>query len=136
MSEMRNKYIKALNIFFLMLIIASALVYGWAIPQYYLEIYPVIMLLYYFLGFAFVNLYSRALEKTPARATNTYLLLRMLKMLIAVLFAVVYCLVAGHVVQFIIPFAALYLFFLVFDTWFFYQHGSLMKTNKVNDESK
>lgn len=124
---MKQKFLKELNVFTLILFVASAVVYGLWLPQYYLGVYPAMLVYFYFLGFAGINIYSRALEQSPSTAGSKYLLVRMSKMILSLLLALVYCIAAGHVVQFLVPFASLYLLYLVFETWFYYRYELLSK---------
>lgn len=136
MATMKQKFLTQINIFTLILFVLSAVVYGLWIPQYYLGIYLAMLVYFYFLGFVGVQIYSRALEQSPASAGNKYLLVRMTKMLLSLLLALVYCIAWGHVIQFLIPFAILYLLYLIFETWFYAHCEMLTKQKKGNDESK
>lgn len=129
MEILIKRFALTFTIFTLFLALVSLLLYEEAFPQYYLKVYPFVLLYFYLLGFLGMFLYGWSMKHTPKKTSFHYLALRILKMIVSVLLAFVYCMIdRENVVVFVLTFAIAYLLYMVFETWFYYTLGTKLET--------
>lgn len=126
MISFRRKYTTAIITYTVLLAVVSGLLYEFAIPQFYIGIFPYMILYFCLLGFFGMFLYSWSLAHTPKRTASLYLTIRMIRMVLSVLIAFVYCILnRQEVVTFLLTFALVYLLYMCFETWFYYTNRTL-----------
>jgi len=136
MQLIKIRFAKSITLFTAVLCALAAVVYGYFFPEFYIKSFPFLLAFFYLFGFVSVSVYSWAIVKVPNKAGSYYLALRMLKMLIVMLGAFVYCLLnRAEVITFIFTVAVIYLLYLVFETWFYYTSNLAGKTKNKNDET-
>ena len=136
MQSLKAKFFKEISLFTALICIVAALVYGFIAPSVYTAAFPFMVVFFYVFGFIGFSVYNRGLKNAPIKATNYYLTVRMIKMLIAILGTFIYGIVArGELVVFVITLAVLYLLYLLFETWFYYTLNVAGNKKSKNDET-
>lgn len=111
------------------------LVMGWGgyalfqsyLPESYPALYPLIPLYFYLYGIAFIYVYE-LLEK---RRTEVLLVNKVAKLLLSLVFVLVYAqLVGTHIKPFLLTFLGYYFVYLIFESIFFLQYEMTLKKNK------
>lgn len=117
----RGNFKWAILIYSLILSAFGLLFYTYVMPKYYLPVYFVLPVYFFLFGCVGNAVYSWALRNAPEKSTSFYLLVRIIKMVISVLGAVIYCVIdRKNAVDFLLTFAVVYILYLVFETWFYY----------------
>ena len=136
MQLIKIKFAKSITLFTALLCVLAAVFYGYFFPEFYTKSFPFLLAFFYLFGFVSISVYSWAIVKAPNKAGNYYLAVRMLKMLIVMLGAFIYCLFnRAEVITFIFTLAVIYLVYLVFETRFYYTSNLAGKTKNKNDET-
>ena len=128
MKELRTKIV----VLFTLLMFVSAWGFWWLqtalMPAGVIEAYPFIPLVFYFSGIVLVQTLYRLDKTNPRKLVNVYMLLKLLKMVIAGIMALIYLLVLHTPLKpFIIVFAAFYMLYLLFETFVFYSFEKQLK---------
>lgn len=111
-----SEFIKKISWLSFVICVLAFIIYFFAIPQYYLPVFPVIIILFYSVSTAAHYFLLKSLSARLAQFTNTFMLATSAKLMVYMLFAVIYLLInKKQAVNFLIPFAALYFIFLIFD---------------------
>jgi hypothetical protein len=72
--------------------LVGSLVYYFCIPQYYFSFYPAIIIFYWFCGIILNSILAHSRYGKPDRQLNIYMMGRMVKFLLTILFLLVYVL--------------------------------------------
>jgi len=116
------KFLRSISLYAILLIIVSAFLFGFIIPQYYLRIFPVLFLLFYSVNSAFSYLIEVSAEKRNMVVIRSFLLGWTIKFLIYVLFLIIYVLInRENAVNFLIQFTSLYVVFFGFRNYLSHQ---------------
>lgn len=131
MKELRTKIV----VLFTLLMFVSAWGFWWLqtalMPAGVIEAYPFIPLVFYFSGIVLVQTLYRLDKTNPRKLVNVYMLLKLLKMVIAGIMALIYLLVLHTPLKpFIIVFAAFYMLYLLFETFVFYSFEKQLKKER------
>lgn len=115
---------------------------GWGyysvFPNHYFNGYPLIPVFYLMLGVFTINMVEACRNKMPKYLLQIYLLIRVMRMLAAVIVMVVYCVaVREEAKSFLLTFIANYIIYLIYDSWFFYTYemNRKRKINKKQNET-
>jgi hypothetical protein len=110
------KFLRSISSFAIILILLSFFIFGFIIPQYYLGIFPILLLLFLSVNSAFSYLMEVSVEKRYMVVIRSFLLGWTIKFFIYVLFLIIYVLLNRvNAVNFLIQFASLYLAFSGFE---------------------
>ena len=131
MKELRTKIV----VLFTFLMLVAAWGFWWLqtvlIPTGAIDAYPFIPLVFYFSGIVLVQTLYRLDKTNPRKLVNVYMLLKLLKMVIAGIMALIYLLVLHTPLKpFIIVFAAFYMLYLLFETFVFYSFEKQLKKER------
>lgn len=131
MKELRTKIV----VLFTLLMFVSAWGFWWLqtvlIPTGAIDAYPFIPLVFYFSGIVLVQTLYRLDKTNPRKLVNVYMLLKLLKMVIAGIMALIYLLVLHTPLKpFIIVFAAFYMLYILFETYVFYSFEKQIKKER------
>ena len=131
MKELRTKVV----VLFTFLMLVAAWGFWWLqtvlIPTGAIDAYPFIPLVFYFSGIVLVQTLYRLDKTNPRKLVNVYMLLKLLKMVIAGIMALIYLLVLHTPLKpFIIVFAAFYMLYLLFETFVFYSFEKQLKKER------
>ena len=131
MKELRTKIV----VLFTFLMLVAAWGFWWLqtvlIPTGAIDAYPFIPLVFYFSGIVLVQTLYRLDKTNPRKLVNVYMLLKLLKMVIAGIMALIYLLVLHTPLKpFIIVFAAFYMLYILFETYVFYSFEKQIKKER------
>ena len=131
MKELRTKVV----VLFTFLMLVAAWGFWWLqtvlIPTGAIDAYPFIPLMFYFSGIVLVQTLYRLDKTNPRKLVNVYMLLKLLKMVIAGIMALIYLLVLHTPLKpFIIVFAAFYMLYILFETYVFYSFEKQIKKER------
>ena len=131
MKELRTKVV----VLFTFLMLVAAWGFWWLqtvlIPTGAIDAYPFIPLVFYFSGIVLVQTLYRLDKTNPRKLVNVYMLLKLLKMVIAGIMALIYLLVLHAPLKpFIIVFAAFYMLYILFETYVFYSFEKQIKKER------
>ena len=102
---------------------------GWAwfttFPEHYFRGYPVLPVFFFLLGVGMVDVVERCRKSIPQKSALMYLLIRMGRTLLSLVFLLTGCLaIRGEALKFTLAFAVFYVIYLAYDTWFFGVRGN------------
>lgn len=131
MKELRTKIV----VLFTFLMLVAAWGFWWLqtvlIPTGAIDAYPFIPLMFYFSGIVLVQTLYRLDKTNPRKLVNVYMLLKLLKMVIGGIMALIYLLVLHAPLKpFIIVFAAFYMLYILFETYVFYSFEKQIKKER------
>ena len=131
MKELRTKIV----VLFTFLMLVAAWGFWWLqtvlIPTGAIDAYPFIPLVFYFSGIVLVQTLYRLDKTNPRKLVNVYMLLKLLKMVIGGIMALIYLLVLHAPLKpFIIVFAAFYMLYILFETYVFYSFEKQIKKER------
>lgn len=131
MKELRTKIV----VLFTFLMLVAAWGFWWLqtalMPAGVIEAYPFIPLVFYFSGIVLVQTLYRLDKTNPRKLVNVYMLLKLLKMVIGGIMALIYLLVLHAPLKpFIIVFAAFYMLYILFETYVFYSFEKQIKKER------
>lgn len=111
-------------------------VYFHYFPHHYFGGYPLIPLFFWVFGIFEINMFEICRKHSPQRLLQIYMLLRVMRMLLSIILMAVYC-VAVHeeAKAFLLTFIVNYLFYLIYDSWFFFTYEKNRKLKKKNEKS-
>lgn len=118
----KKKYL----VWLLLLTLVIGVAGGWAFfatfPQHYFGGYPLIPVFFLVLGLFTINMTEMCRKRMPQRMLQTYLLVRVVRMLLAIAVMAVYCVAVRHEARaFLLTFIANYLIYLTYDSWFYFR---------------
>jgi hypothetical protein len=133
---------KKLKIKLVIIHIAVMLLCGWgvwglmqsAFPTHYFAWYPYIPTFFLAIGIAFISILDRINMKNQRKTVNLYMLLRVLKVFVSLIFAAIYFFaVRVQLKEFGLVFISFYLLYLGLETYYFYQTEKEIKKSKGNE---
>ena len=102
----------------------STAVFKWLLPEYYFEIYPAIVILYWAYGMVLNGVLSRKRFENPEKMTNTFMIFRIVKLALTVLILVIGVNFVGeNKMSFGISIAANYLIYMVLELYIYYMYN-------------
>ncbi len=110
-------------------------VLGWiyfsVFPEHYFQGYPALPVFFFLLGAGTVGLMEKWGMTMPQKITLMYLLARMGRTILSLVFLLVCCITAHEeAFRFSLAFAVFYVIYLIYDTWFFGVKGN-KKIDKI-----
>lgn len=127
---------KALRYKLELILTVVMLIAGWGIwwvqttyfPVAVITAYPFIPLTFYISGLGLIEIIYRLDKSNPRKLVNMYMLLRVIKMLIAGILALIYLLYLHATTKpFIVAFGIFYLVYLLFETYAIYSFEKQIK---------
>lgn len=116
---------------------AGGLLYFSLFPHHYFSGYPFIPVFFFMVGVFGINMVEMCRRMAPARLAQVYLLVRVLRMLLAIVVLAVYGVaVRVEVRAFMLTFVANYLIYLVYDSWFFLTFEVNRKQKKKKEKNE
>lgn len=101
-------------------------------PEHYFGGYPIIPLFFWTGGVFTIQMVEMCRRHSPKHLLQIYLLIRMLRMLLAIIVMGVYCVAVRQEVRaFVMTFIINYFIYLIHDSWFFFQFEMNRKSKKV-----
>ncbi len=102
---------------------------GWGyftvFPRHYFSGYLILPIFFFLLGIGMMNVVEKCRKAMPQKLALMYLLARMGRTLLSLLFLLVYCIVMREeALKFTLAFALFYVIYLAYDTWFFGAKGN------------
>jgi len=103
-------------------------------PVYYFSWYPYIPFFFMVVGVIFISALDNVKKMNPRKSVNLYMLLRLSKLAVSLLFAGIYFFAFKvHLREFGIVFISFYLLYLALETYYFYLTENEIKKNKGNE---
>lgn len=131
MSKTKRSYVLLTVLLFIIVGMVGGWIYSQAFPQNYFNGYPAIPVYFLMMGIASINILERGRGKSPVRMLQIYMLVRVVRMIVSLLFMVVYCLaVREEALTFMLTFIVYYLIYIIYDSWFFYKLEGNQKKEK------
>lgn len=104
-------------------------------PENEFEAYPIIPLYFYLYGVFGIYIFDICRKHAPGKLLLLYLAMKVLKLLLSIIFIVVYCAITrANEKEFILTFALFYLLYLIYETWFFFSYEWNQIKRKKNKE--
>ena len=131
MKELRTKIV----VLFTFLMLVAAWGFWWLqtvlMQAGAIGAYPFIPVVFYFSGIVLVETLYRLDITNPRKLVNVYMLLKLLKMVIGGIMALIYLQVLHAPLKpFIIVFAAFYMLYILFETYVFYSFEKQIKKER------
>lgn len=97
---------------------------GWLfhalLTQYYFVFYPFVPLFFFIIGVLTISIFVSVDKTNPGKLVNVYMLIKMIKMLLSAIFALVYIIgIKDNNLSFGVVFAIYYLIYLGLETYFY-----------------
>ena len=103
-------------------------------PEHYFKGYPIVPVYFFILNAISITIIDACRKISRSRLLQTYILTKLIRILLSVILMVVYCLIAQKGIKvFLLTFIAMYLVYLVYDTWFFSKFEMKLKKDKRNE---
>lgn len=97
--------------------------------------FPLVPLFFFLVGVFVINMTETCRLRMPKRMLQVYLLARVLRMVLAMMVMLVYCVAVRQEVKlFLITFIINYLIYLIYDSWFYFHVESKLKTKKTKTD--
>lgn len=115
---------------------------GWGIwwliqavlPKYYFAWYPYVPTFFFVIGIIFISILDHPNIENPRKTVNLYMLLRLSKVFVSLIFAGIYFLaVRVQLKEFGLVFISFYLLYLALETYYFYLTEKEIKKSKGNE---
>lgn len=138
MSITKRNYLLQITLLTLLVGVVGGWAYYSSFPHHYFNGYPLIPVFYFVLGTFTINMIEACRNKMPKYLLQIYLLIRVMRMLAAVIIMVVYCVAVREKARaFLLTFIANYIIYLIYDSWFFftYETNRKRKINKKQNET-
>ncbi len=138
MSITKRNYLLQITLLTLLVGVVGGWAYYSSFPHHYFNGYPLIPVFYFVLGTFTINMIEACRNKMPKYLLQIYLLIRVMRMLAAVIIMVVYCVAVREEARaFLLTFIANYIIYLIYDSWFFftYEMNRKRKINKKQNET-
>lgn len=136
-SKLKRNFIKKLTIFTLLCGGVGALILHFVLQENFIIWYSSIPIFFFVLGIVSIYVFEACIKRTPQKIGLLYLAIKVLKLIVSILFMIVYSLVVKeHVKDFILTFVVFYFLYLIFETWFFFSFEKMNKNkNKQENET-
>lgn len=111
----------------------GAAVLHYLCPGHYFGGYPFIPVYFFLFGLFEISMFDACRKYAPQKLLLLYMAVKVMKMVLSVIFLVVYCLAVREEAKlFLLTFIAYYVVYLVYETWFFfaYEVRKKQKTEK------
>lgn len=133
MSKTKRNYLIQTAILTILLGGVGGWIYFKTNPHHYFDGYPLIPSFFFLFGWLMINIVEWSRRKMPGKLLQTYLLLRVMRMLASFILMVLYCVIVREEAQaFLLTFIANYLIYLTYDSWFFFTFEVNKKSQKEN----
>jgi hypothetical protein len=110
------KFLRSISIFSTILIVIAIILFRQFIPQYYLNIFPFLFLLFYVVNTGFSYLMENTAKRRNMVVIRAFLLGWTLKFFVYVIFLLIYVLLNRKgAINFLIQFTSLYIAFSIFE---------------------
>lgn len=134
MTKTKRNYLLQLSLLALLVGAAGGWAYFSAFPEHYFGGYPLIPLFFFLLGVFTISMTEMCRQRMPQKMLQVYLLVRVVRMLLAIMVMLVYGVAVRHEAKaFLLTFIANYLIYLIYDSWFFF---ALERDQKKDKEMK
>lgn len=131
MSKTKRNYLIQTAILTILLGGVGGCIYFKTNPHHYFDGYPLIPSFFFLFGWLMINIVEWSRRKMPGKLLQTYLLLRVMRMLASFILMVLYCVIVRDEAQsFLLTFIANYLIYLTYDSWFFFTFEVNKKSQK------
>ena len=105
-------------------------------PERYFAAFPAIPAFFFVLGWGAVALDGWLCRKSPRQSLQFYLLTRVMRMIVSLLVMVAYCiLVPTDRAAFLLTFIAVYIVYLIYDSWHFSHEAHRNQKSPNQDEA-
>lgn len=130
MKKLRNKFILLLTLFVIVIGFGTWLIIIHFFPEFAFKDYPLIPLFFYTVGIVSIFILTNLKIDRPNKLLNTFMLIRGVKMFMAVIITIIYWLLdRAEIKSFAIMLVAFYLFYLFLETYIYIQ---IETWNKIN----
>lgn len=131
LKTIKKKFIRELTVAGVILTALVGLVYHFLVPQWYFSCFPLVPVFFYAFGFLYIYLFLFSYQLGADKIAMTYLICKVLKLILSALVLVFYGFVIGEdVVAFVAAFVFYYFAFLFFETRFFLRFEAELKLSK------
>ena len=137
MKKLRLKFIVLLTLFIVIIGFGGWLILIHFFPTLAFYDYPIIPIFFFTVGFISINLLTRLKVDKPNKLLNTFMLIRGIKMMLAVILTTIYWLVdRAEIKSFAIMLIAFYLCYLFLETYIYIQLETWNKRNITSLKNK
>lgn len=131
LKTVKKKFIEELTLASIVLTAGMGLIFHFVIPAWYFVWFPIIPVFFYLFGFLYTFMFAFGYELGTDKIAMTYLICKVLKLILSALILVSYGFVIKEdVVAFVAAFVFYYFAFLVFETRFFLRFEAKLKLSK------
>lgn len=131
LKTVKKKFIEELTVANIVLTAGMGLIFHFVIPAWYFVWFPIIPVFFYLFGFLYIFMFAFGYELGTDKIAMTYLICKVLKLILSALILVSYGFVIKEdVVAFVAAFVFYYFAFLVFETRFFLRFEAKLKLSK------
>ncbi|MBM6944902.1 MULTISPECIES: hypothetical protein [Bacteroides] len=131
LKTVKKKFIEELTVANIVLTAGMGLIFHFVIPTWYFVWFPIIPVFFYLFGFLYIFMFAFGYELGTDKIAMTYLICKVLKLILSALILVSYGFVIKEdVVAFVAAFVFYYFAFLVFETRFFLRFEAKLKLSK------
>lgn len=137
MKKLRLKFIVLLTLFILIVGFGGWLILIHFFPTLAFYDYPIIPIFFFTVGLVSINVMTRLKIDKPNKLLNTFMLIRGIKMMLAVILTTIYWLVdRAEIKSFAIMLVAFYLCYLFLETYIYIQLETWNKRNITSLKNK
>ena len=130
MKKLRRKFIILLTLFIVVVAFGTWLILIHFFPELAFKDYPLIPLFFFVVGIISIYILTGLKIDKPNKLLNTFMLIRGIKMSLAIIMAVIYWIVdRAEIRSFAIMLVAFYLFYLFIETYIYIQIETWNKKN-------
>lgn len=110
---------------------AGAAIFHYLLPEHYFGGYPFIPVYFFLFGVFEISMFDACRKYAPQKLLLLYMAVKVMKMLLSVMFLVVYCLAVREEARlFMLTFIIFYIVYLIYETWFFFTYEVAKKQNQ------
>lgn len=132
MKKLKYKFIILLTIFIIVFGFGSWMILIHFFPELAFADYPIIPIYFYLIGLVSIFTLTKIKIDNSPKLLNTFMMIRGVKMLFAILIGVIYWLLdRAEIRSFAIMLITFYIFYLFFETYFYIQIETWNKKNKI-----
>ena len=133
MKKLKRKFIVLLTLFIVVVGFGGWLILIHFFPYLAFKDYPIIPIFFFTVGLISIQILSRIRLSKPNKLLNTFMMIRGIKMLLAVIMTVIYWLVdRAEIKSFAIMLVAFYLCYLFLETYIYIQLETWNKKNPAS----
>ncbi len=130
-SKTKKNFIGFLTLYTFLSGVGGFIILNQMLPEHYFGGYPFIPIYFYLFGLFAIYMFDACRRYAPQKMLLLYLAIKVMKMILSVLFLIVYCVAVREEAKlFLLSFIVFYLLYLIYETWFFFSFEMNQKLKK------